>query len=375
MSAAAAETRGRIALFLPSLAGGGAEKVFVDLANRFSKSGIRIDLLLAAATGPYLGDVRGDVRVIDLGCSRVLSAVPGIVKHLRRERPAALLSGLDHANVAALLAHKVSAMQTRSVISLRAVPSDMYRNAAGARSRILPRAMRIAYRHADAIIANSHTVAVDAARLLGLDGGNIRVIGNPVDVESIAALGLEPPGHGWFAPEAPPVVVAVGSLTPVKNFGALIRAFAIARARRTCRLAILGEGPERHALESLADRLGVSDDVILPGFQRNPFGWMSRAAVVASSSRSEGCPNALLQAVALGRPVVATDVPGSAEVLENGRWGELVAAESPDSMAAAILAALESGRGVDGAGFAARHSPERIEREYLDVLLPQGPGR
>lgn len=360
-----------VALFLPTLEGGGAERVFVELANAFAARGCRVDLALASAQGPYLADVSRPVRVVDFGVRRVSSALPALARHLRSERPHAILSGLDHANVVAILARRLAGGRTRAVVSVRSVPSEVYRRANSPASRLLLRVMRVAYRYADAIVANSGAVAVDLARLLRTSTDGIHVIHNPVNLAEIERLSREAVDHPWTADGAMPVVIGVGSLAPLKDFTTLILAFAAVRARRECRLVILGEGPEREALMGVARRAGVDEDVLMPGFQANPFAWMRRAAVFVSSSVTEGCPNALMQALALGMPIVSTDsVGGSAELLEHGRWGKLVPAGSPSTMADAIDECLSSGPIAGTRGRAADFSHERIADRYLDVLLP-----
>jgi glycosyltransferase involved in cell wall biosynthesis len=158
----------------------------------------------------------------------------------------------------------------------------------------------------------------------------------------VAERVAEPLDHPWAALGAPPLVLAVGRLAEVKDFPTLLRAFACVRAVRPARLVILGEGREREALEALAAGLGLGPDVLLmPGYDPNPLRWMARAAVLVSSSRWEGMPGVLIEAMAAGCPVVATDCPGgSAEILEHGRLGRLVPVGDDAAMAAAILATL-----------------------------------
>ena len=107
----------KVALFLPSLRGGGAERVMVNLARGFSEKGLEVDLVLAKAEGPYLSEVPAGVRVIDLHSSRVLFSLPGLVRYLRRERPQAILSAMDHANIVAIWARKLSGVSCCSKCS------------------------------------------------------------------------------------------------------------------------------------------------------------------------------------------------------------------------------------------------------------------
>jgi glycosyltransferase involved in cell wall biosynthesis len=362
---------GTIALFLPSLAGGGAERVFVELANEFAARGSRVDLVLASATGPFLPEVAPGVRVVDLGAARVSRALPRLARYLRTARPSAILSALDHANVIAILARLFARSGTRVVISVRSMPSQVYPGTGFGKGRFLPWLMRRTYRRADAIVANSRSVAVDVARLLGISVERVHVIYNPLNLNRIEQQSREPIAHDWLVEGAPPVVLAVGSLTSHKDFGTLIRAFAILRSHRPCRLVLLGDGPERQELESLAARLGVSGDILMPGFDLNPFAWMRRAKLFVSSSLTEGCPNALMQALAIGIPIVSTDsVGGAGELLEAGRWGRVVAVVSPEALAASMAERLESNANTDGRIRAADFAHERIASQYLEVLIP-----
>jgi glycosyltransferase involved in cell wall biosynthesis len=363
--------RSRIAMFLPSLDGGGAERVFVELANYIAAQGVPVDLVLAAATGPYLGEVRAPVRVIDCGAAGVSRALPTLARHLRRERCAALLSALEHANVVALAARLCAFAPVRSVVSVRGVPT-MLAHEAGRSAPWVLRASRLAYRFAHAIIANSHGVADDMSAHLGIARDRIEVIYNPLNLEHIEQQSLAPVSHPFCAPGTAPLLLSAGRISPLKDFPTLVRAFAAVRASRPCRLAILGEGPDRAALEQLVRELGVEADVALPGFDPNPFAWMRHAAAFVSSSLSEGCPNALMQALACGTPVISTRaIGGSVEVLEHGRWGRLVPVGDPRALAEAMAATLDDTTHPDVRQRARDFSMPLVAREYLSVLLPR----
>ena len=174
------------------------------------------------------------------------------------------------------------------------------------------------------------------------------MLNNPVVTPDLLEQAAAPLDHPWFGPDQPPVILGVGRLHPQKDYPTLLRAFAKLRAQRQARLVIIGEGGERPALESLAAELGVDGDVDLPGFTRNPYRFMGRAAIVALSSRWEGSPNILVEAMACGTPVVATDCPsGPAETLENGRYGRLVPMGDPAALADALGRTLDAPPPVD----------------------------
>ena len=362
-----------VAMFLPSLDGGGAERVFVDLANEFSALGLRIDLVLASASGPYLDEVDPSVKIVDLGAPRVARALPGLVSYLRKQRPEVLISGLEHANVVAALAVFVARVGIRYIVSVRSVPAAVHRETPSLRGRLLLKLSRAIYRFADAIIANSRAAAAEIARAQPAVSGKLHVIYNPLNLALLQRLGDERLDHPWLAAGVPPVVLSVGSLTRLKDFPTLLKAVATLRTTgRECRLVILGEGPERGDLEALARDVGLQEALYMPGFVRNPFSWMRHAAAFVSSSLTEGCPNALMQALACGTAVVATDCDGgSADILERGRWGRLVKVGDECAMAAALSDVLSASEHPDVRSRAAEFGLRRVALEYLAVLLPQ----
>jgi glycosyltransferase involved in cell wall biosynthesis len=360
-----------IALYLPSLEGGGAERVFVDLANEFAKMGLPVDLVLAHAHGPYLDEVSAAVRVVDLRSPRVLRSLPKLARYLRLERPDVLLSGLEHSNIVALLSRLAAGVGTRCVISVRSVPTAVYREARSIRSWILLQLARAAYRFADEVIGNSEAVVADLIRSLNVSSTRLHIVYNPLNITVLQRLSAQIVDHPWCAVGAPPIVLGVGSLTALKDFPTLVKAFSLVRAKRDCRLVILGEGPDRASLELLIRRLHLEGDTYLPGFVRNPFAWMRHAGVMVSSSLTEGCPNALMQALACGAPVIGTDcVGGTAEILARGTWGHLVAVGDADAIAEAVLTVINTAARPDVRQRANDFSLPRIADQYLRILLP-----
>lgn len=342
----------------------------VNLARGFVERGLAVDLVLAKAEGPYLSQVPKEVRVVDLQASRVLTSLPGLVRYLRRERPKALLSALDHANIVALWARKLTAVQCRLVVSVHNTLSLATDNASTVQGRLMPRLIRRFYPWADAIVAVSQGVAEDLAKTTGLPRERIRVIYNPVVTPELLEKVRQPLDHPWFMPGQPPVILSVGRLTVQKDYPTLIRAFARVREERPARLIILGEGEERPNLESLVRELGLQGDVSLPGFVENPYAYMARAVVFALSSAWEGFGNVLVEAMAVGTPVVSTDCPsGPAEILEGGKWGRLVPVGNPEMLADAIITTLKHQHdSTSMVGRAQVFGLESIIGEYWEVL-------
>lgn len=358
-----------VALFLPSLRGGGAERVMVNLARGFAERGLKVDLVLAKAEGPYLSEVPPTVRIVDLKAPRVLASLPGLVRYLCRERPAAMLSTLDHANIMALWAKRLSGSPTRVVVRVANTPSLSSGHGSTARARLTPLFLRLFYPWADGIVAVSQGVAADLSRITGIRRERITVIYNPVVTPELLERAKEPLAHPWFAPGQPPVILGVGRLTKQKDFPTLIRAFALVRRERPARLLILGEGEERSRLEALVKELGLEGDVALPGFVDNPYAYMSRAAVFVLSSAWEGLPNVLIQAMACGCPVVSTDCPsGPAEILENGKYGPLVPVGDVEHLFRAIVTIMDEGRRLNLTAWISAFEVDIVLKQYLMVL-------
>jgi glycosyltransferase involved in cell wall biosynthesis len=207
---------------------------------------------------------------------------------------------------------------------------------------LLVNSARWLYPRADAIVAVSRGLAAELSGELHLDPAAVRTIYSPIVDEDLVKRAELPVDHPWFNAGEPPVILATGRLVPEKDHATLLRAFALLRARRRTRLMILGDGEQRGQLEGLAAQLGVRVDVGLPGFEINPYRFMSRAAVFVLSSTSEGFGNVLVEAMACGAPVVSTDChSGPAEILDSGRYGQLVPVGDPAAMAAAIEATLD----------------------------------
>lgn len=361
----------KLAVFLSSLAGGGAERAILNVARGLSEQRLHVDLVLCQARGPYLNDVPRDVRVVDLKASRILTAVPGLSRYIKREQPAAILSTLSPVNCVALLACRLARSHVRLVLCEQNSLSQNVANSPYARARLMPRLMRWTYPWANGVVGASLGVADDLSSEIGYPRNSISVIYNPIETAKVQQLANEPITDMWFHEMDGPIILGVGRLIPQKDFPTLMRSIALVRQQRPVRLVILGEGPDRDSLISLATELGIIDYCELPGFVSNPYKYMKRASVFALSSRWEGFGNVVVEAMSCGTPVVCTDCPsGPSEILENGRWGRLVPVGDVDALALAIRATLDN-PGVDPCARAEYFSVGRAADEYLSLLLPE----
>jgi len=247
--------------------------------------------------------------------------------------------------------------------------TQVTRGAGTDRRRLFPFLVRKFYPWADGIVAVSRGVALDLETSSGTPARRMHILPNPVLTPELASKAREALDHPWFGVGEPPVVLGVGRLSKQKDFATLIRAFDRVRRQRTARLVILGDGPERASLEALIAELALADQALLPGFASNPFAYMARAGVFVLSSAWEGMPGALIQAVASGAPVVATDCEsGPREVLQGGRYGRLVPVGDPTAMAEAILATLQQPRTAVPFEAVERFTRSAAVSGYLEVL-------
>ena len=360
-------TEQRIAIYIPSLRIGGTERMMVTLANTFAARGIAVDLVLSSAQGPYLQNVSHAVRVVDLRSTRVMTSLPGLVRYLRSERRQAMLSALNHANVIAIIARSLARVHLRLVVSERSTLSAS--KTLLFFGRLMPWFMRWSYPKADKVLCVSKGVADDLVEKLGLSREKLRVVYNPVVSDELIERSRAALDHAWFESGEPPVVLGVGRLTEQKDFTTLLRAFALVHTKRPVRLVIIGEGELRTSLEQLAQKLGIAADVLMPGAVANPFPWMRNAALFVLSSRWEGLPNVLIEAMACDTPVVSTDCPsGPAEILENGRWGRLVPVGDTNALAQAIDLALDDSRKAEVAIRAKDFNADLAAEAYLSLL-------
>lgn len=360
----------KLAIFHPTLTGGGAERVIVNLIRGFVEQGLNVDLVLVRAEGPFLSLIPPEVRVVNLGYKRLLLSMPAFVGYLHQAQPTTVLTAFEDTNLIALWSRKLAGVSTRVVVSVHNTLSwESQITTQGIKRRIGPYLARWFYPKADAVVTVSKGVAEDLVSL-GFSEEYMKVIYNPVVTPELSQKIAELPEHPWFAPGSPPVILGVGRLEKQKDFPTLIRAFAKVQQQRPARLIILGEGIDRPQLEALVQELGIAANATLPGFVANPYAYMAKSAVFVLSSLFEGLPTVLIEAMAAGTSVVSTDCKsGPSEILENGRYGKLVAVGDIEAMAEAIISTLD--RPLDSVLLqqkAAEFSLEKAVKQYLEVL-------
>lgn len=334
--------RKRITFFLDALHGGGAEKAVVNLLKGLAqRNEFDLDLVLATKEGPYLDLVPQEVRIIDLNTGRAIKATLPLINYLKENRPWALIGNMGHVNVVASIARELSGIKTKLLLveqnTLSAFQSKLKR------AQIVELFMKWLYPRADAVAGVSAGVARDLEQQLKLQKETVKVLNNPVVNEDLISQSQASLDHPWFADGMPPVFLAVGRLNPQKDFPNLLNAFAQVRKHQAARLIILGEGEERQSLEAMINNLGIREDVLLPGFVKNPYAYMKHASCFVLSSVEEGLPTVLIEAMACGCPVVATNCPsGPDEILDHGAYGLLVPIKNSAALGDAMLQTINN---------------------------------
>jgi glycosyltransferase involved in cell wall biosynthesis len=357
----------QVLVFRPTLDGGGADRVTVTLLEHLDRARFAPSLALVRRAGLLADEVPLDVPVIELGAPRLAMAVPYLARAIRERKPDIVVCTAGGANVVAVAAHRLSGSRARLVLSERS--SLRRRDRSGLRAALELRLKRLAYRRADVVTAVSEGVADDLIELLALPPGRVQVVYNPVISDDVAVCAAEPVTHPWFS-GGEPVLLAVGRLVDIKDYPVMLDALVAIRRSAPARLAILGEGPLKAELEARARSLGLADAVAFLGYDKNPYRYMKRARLVIQSSRAEGLPGTLIQSLACGTPVVATDCDhGPREVVRDGVDGYLVGVGDPAGLArraSEILgdAALRARLGAAGADGAQRFSVASSMQRY-----------
>jgi len=356
----------KVLFLIPTLTGGGAERVIVTILQHLDRTRFQASLAVVdMRNAAFRADVPADVELIDLGAARVRYALPAIVRLIWRRRPDVVFSTLSHLNLALAIVRPLLPRGPRSIARESCVVSE---NLAGARfPRLWGWLYRRFYRRHDLVVCQSDDMFQDLVRTYGFPADQAITIHNPVDalrIQSKSQLAVDQP----VVQGGRTVLVAAGRLDPQKGFDLLVEAIALL-GDPSVEVFVLGEGQQLAQLTALADAKSVSGQVHFVGFQANPYAWIGRADAFVLSSRFEGFPNVVLEALACGTPVIATPAPGGVRELLAQR-PECVIAEaiSAEALAAAIRFWLASARLKVPADAIGPYEAKRIVGRYEQVL-------
>lgn len=328
------EERVRVLFVVGNFVAGGAERHLLELWKRLDRERFEVEIACFRNEGQFAPEVAAlGWPVHDLGVGRTIygpSGWRGLARLTRVAldfRPHVIHGYLFGPNLFAVLAGRLAGIRAVVVAKRNVDAFETPRQVA---------LQRWTHRNASHVTAVSEAVA-DSVVALGVPRDRITVIPNGVDAARFAGGSGGPPPWGG---NGAPVVGSVGCLAPRKDYGTLLEALALLGREHAFRAVLVGDGPERAALEQQARDLGLADRVSFLGERPDVERLLPAMDVFVLSSREEGIPNALLEAMAAGRPAVATAVGGNAEVLRDGETGWLVPPASPPRLAAALAQAL-----------------------------------
>lgn len=365
----------RLAILLPDLRYGGAERVSIYLANEFVSRGFTVDVVLMEAAGDLLPLLNPAVGVIDLGVARMRGLFGPLASYLRTARPAALVSNMWPLTACAVAAARWVARRhgTRVVVVEHNNWTLQSRQDSPLLRTLRKISMRLLFPLAAGRVGVSRGVALDLERHAYLASGSVQCIYNPVTGVQRGAVQISDGAtiQAW-ANGTHQKLLAVGVLQPQKRFDWLLEAFSRLEPDGQARLLILGDGPERAMLEAMVTKLGLENRVSMPGFVDNPAAYYAHADLFVLSSEYEGLSLVLVEALEQGTPVVAMDCPsGPREVLENGKFGALVPVGDVEALAAAMQKALNEPHDREALKRRAQDfSVDKAAVAYLDLLLP-----
>ena len=354
----------KIAFFIIDLYRGGGEKVVVDLSNDLVQRGFDVDLVLVKKRGPYLDLVDKNVEIVDLDVDRIIFSLPKLIRYLKQNKPKALLSISKHPHLISIWAKMISRVDTKIILRL-GIPFSRGGSKANWRERILPILIKMFYPFADLIVGNSEFITNDFRSVVKVKDSKITTIYSPKPTEEILSKSLEKTGEDWLDNKDKPVIISVGRLTEQKGFTTLLEAFIKSQEKIDSRLIILGNGEDQEVLEKMAISSGVSDKFKIIGFQKNPYAFMAKSDIYVLPSRYEGMPNAMIEAMICGVPVIASDIPPAVEITRNGEFGINYPLDNVDTLAGEMVGMLGDKNKLEMFGKKAKERVKVFDHEVI----------
>jgi glycosyltransferase involved in cell wall biosynthesis len=373
----------KIIFVVPSLSGGGAERVASILHKSLHQSDPGLEIILVLFQEEPTDAIAPNTRVLFLNvhaqggiCYRLtkfVRVIHRLYQIFTREAPCVILSFMDYSNIVSLIANRLAGRKNRLVISVHTRPSAQTRIYASNILRVVGWLIPLLYNQADAVVAVTRDVGEDLAKNFRVDGSRVRIINNPIPIEKIRRLSGEAVSDPVFHGQDP-VILYVGRLSREKGVDILVRAFARVRRKAGAKLVIVGEGNEEKTLRQLTRDLGIEAEVFFLGYKDNPYTYMRCSTVFVLPSHYEGLSTVIIESMACGVPVVSTrSFRDIEEIVEHGKAGLLVDVGDEQAIAEAVLNLLNNGGLRNSMAEEARKkigafSVEKITDQYKAVL-------
>ena len=358
-----------ISILITNMESGGAEKVTLSLANYFARNGYTVDLVLVSATGELLSMLDPKVKIIDLNVKSLKYAVFPLIKYFIKNNPVACFVNIWPLTIIAILARMVSFSKLKLIVCEHTTwsESEVYKHAYF--RAFIPISMKLMYRFAHKIICVSKGSAGNLSQFAQINRKKIEVIYNPVEkMQSIKPLSQTLCSE-WLDGDHKRLI-AVGSLKPAKDYPTLFKSIHLLKKDLDIKLLVLGDGPLSEDLIKLRKDLRLTEEIIMPGYEKYPHEYIASADVLVLSSKHEGFGNVIVEALSEGTPVVSTDCPyGPSEIISSAAFGTLANIQDPVSLARAINTSL--GKSFDKKFLKERakyFSIERAAKKYLQTI-------
>jgi len=355
------KTERKLIFILPNLRTGGAQKTFIRLANIFKKEGNLIEIIVLGSPSNLYKDINKNIKCTFFYKKKIKYAFSQLYLYLNREKPYAIITCLNYMNVMATIVTKIASPNSKIIISERGIFSKEVNNKSFY-SLIIKFLSFVTYRIANEIIAVSRGVALDLSETLKIPLNKIKVIYNPTISESLIKQSQEKIPAKYEKYFKKPTIVSIGRLEHVKGYDILIKAFSKVKNIIDCSLIIIGEGSLRKELIELCKSLNIENSVFLPGIISNPYPFVRRSKIFVLPSRSEGLPNALIEALGIGKTLIATDCEGAKEIISSRKIGYIIDNEDYRGMSEVILEVLVNKKYID---------PRSIEKLFAENIIYQ----
>jgi glycosyltransferase involved in cell wall biosynthesis len=355
---------------MASFAGGGAEKVGINLANYFSNFGYSVDLLLLKSYGPYRDQVSPNVNIIDLNVTKTRYAIFKLRTYLKSNPNIKIISVYRDTNI--VLGLSAFGLKNNNLYFREASPLTYLTDNKSLERVLIKFIMRISYINASLIIANSNGTRDNLINHKVVKYYKCVVIGNPVIPINVEELGKERINNPWLNNDKIKVILNIGRLSKEKDQKTLISAFKLIHIKDTnTRLLIIGIGPEKVSLENHINDLGLNKKVNILDFVDNPYPFYRLSDIFVLSSIYEGFGNVLVESLSMGTPIVATNCPGGpSEILKNGKFGKLVNVGDSFEMAKAISKLLGEKKN-DNTTYSKNFTVKTIGSKYKNAIFPE----
>lgn len=355
--------------FIYRMGGGGAARTMLNIINHLDRTKFTPMLVTLDFDYTYESYVREDVQFIKLPVKRLRQGIFPLSKLIRDEKPDLLFSTVPNYNTIAILAKLLSRTKTKLVVREAAYLGGTIKE------NMKLKMYGLLYKVSHRVIALSEGVKGNLISRYRVNSAKIDVIYNPIDLTHIQNESQQNIEEQHLFEQPEKTIITAGRLVAEKDHATLLRSFASIDKQLNAHLIILGEGELETQLKQLAKKLGISERISFLGFKQNPYAYIKRANVFALTSTTEGFGHVLVEALALGVPVVSTRCnPGAEEILGEGTYGMLAdvgdVEAMTDNLERALMLTDEEKNNIvtKGENRASQFAAERIVEQYEQVF-------